>query len=198
MTPPARGTARQKLLDAGEAVVLERGYVAASVDAICERAGVTKGSFFHHFPTKEALGRELVLAFSARQGGQFAEACDGIDDPLDRIYCMVDLASGAADDPRMKGCLVGTVAQEVAETHPELREVCDQCFSGFAEHMGALFQAAKERECPAADFDASGLGRHFLSVVQGAMLLFRTTQDRSVIKTSLAHFRTYLKGLYGR
>lgn len=198
MTQAAKTSAREKLLDAGEAVVLERGYVAASVDAICERAGVTKGSFFHHFPTKDALGRELVQRFAAKQGAQFGEACGAIEDPLDRIYCMVDVAASAADDPNMKGCLVGTVAQEVAETHPELRAVCDGCFSGFAERLGQDFVAAKANECPDADFDAEGLGRHFLSVVQGALLLFRTTKDASVIKTSVAHFRSYLKGLYGR
>jgi TetR/AcrR family transcriptional repressor of nem operon len=49
-------TARDKLLDAARDEIRKRGYAATSVDALCAAAGVTKGAFFHHFPSKGALG----------------------------------------------------------------------------------------------------------------------------------------------
>ena len=47
--------ARQKLLDASLALIREKGYASTTVDELCARAGVAKGSFFHHFKDKEAL-----------------------------------------------------------------------------------------------------------------------------------------------
>ena len=46
-----------KLLDAMISVVRAKGYNATRVEDVCEAAGLTKGSFFHHFKSKE----ELVL-----------------------------------------------------------------------------------------------------------------------------------------
>jgi len=49
---------RQKFIDAATALIREKGYAGTSVDDICARAGLRKGSFFHHFKSKE----ELLLA----------------------------------------------------------------------------------------------------------------------------------------
>jgi AcrR family transcriptional regulator len=45
----------RKLLDAATDSLIELGYANASVQAICERAGVSQGGLFRHFPTREAL-----------------------------------------------------------------------------------------------------------------------------------------------
>jgi AcrR family transcriptional regulator len=47
--------ARQKLLDATLALIRKKGYSSTSVDELCAQAGVTKGAFFHHFKSKDAL-----------------------------------------------------------------------------------------------------------------------------------------------
>ena len=57
------GGARSKLLDAAISVIREKGYAATSVDELCARAGVTKGAFFHHFPTKDSLAVAAAKAF---------------------------------------------------------------------------------------------------------------------------------------
>ena len=53
-------TAKDKLLDAGEALLLVDGYSQTSVEAVCDRAGVTKGSLYHYFKTKEDLGLAVL------------------------------------------------------------------------------------------------------------------------------------------
>lgn len=178
--------------------MLAVGYEAATVEQICAAAGVTKGSFFHYFSSKEELGKVLLERFAARQQGQFAAACGALEDPLERIYAMVDLAIAAAGNPQMKGCLLGTVAQEIHESHPELVQVCKLSFEGFARGMGQDFLAAKERCAPQANFDAASLATYFLSIVQGSLLLLRSNGDREQMALNLGHFRSYLRSLYGR
>src|SRR5688500_20354331 len=51
---------RERILDAAQALILDHGYGATTVDAVVTRAGITKGAFFHHFGSKAALARALV------------------------------------------------------------------------------------------------------------------------------------------
>lgn len=188
----------ERLLDAAEELMLSRGFVAATVDGICSAAGLTKGSFFHYFPSKEDLGKVLLERFAKRQQARFLEACAAVEDPLQQVYRVVDCAIEGARDPHMKGCLIGTFAQEISETHPELREVCKVSFEGFAEWLSRVLVAAKKRHCPRAKFDAASLGDYFLSIAQGSLLLVRTSGDRARMERNLVHFRDYLRILFGR
>lgn len=60
VTSRRREATRQKLLDAAAQVFAEVGLDAASVEAICERAGFTRGAFYSNFETKDELFLELV------------------------------------------------------------------------------------------------------------------------------------------
>ena len=53
---PERGNARIRLLEAARDVIRAKGFAATSVDDLCRAADVTKGAFFHHFGSKDALG----------------------------------------------------------------------------------------------------------------------------------------------
>ena len=189
---------RTKLLDAAEELMLSRGYVAASVDGICAAAGATKGSFFHHFKSKEELGKVLLTRFAERQSSAFREACADLEDPLERVLRGIERAIDAARDPGMRGCLVGTLAQEISETHPELRDVCRTCFAEFVENVGRDLVAAKAQRGPDADFDAEGLATYFLAVAQGSMLLVRATGDRDAMARNLEHLGAHVRSLFER
>ena len=132
--------AREKLLVAGTDLFRRHGFVATSVDQICTEAGVTKGAFFHHFDTKEALAEACLAAWDERFKAMFAAApFQSIDDPLERLLTAIDFFVAVFSNPQMhKSCLAGTTVQEVAETHPVLRDAAQACF------------ASGEREIPVA------------------------------------------------
>ncbi|MFT5182043.1 MAG: TetR/AcrR family transcriptional repressor of nem operon, partial [Alphaproteobacteria bacterium] len=68
------GTAtRNKILDTAEAMILDQGFSATSIDKLVAQAGVTKGSFFHHFDNKAALAHTLVERYAHNDLGLFAE-----------------------------------------------------------------------------------------------------------------------------
>lgn len=189
---------RTRLLDAAEDVMLAKGYVAASVEEICTAAGVTKGSFFHYFKNKEALGKVLLERFSKRQEDRFIEACGNLEDPLERVYCVIDCGIESSRDPDTRGCLVGTFAQEIHETHPGLRQVCQASFEKFTGGIARDLVLARDLHAPDASFDPESLGSFLLSTIQGSLLLVKTTGDRAAMTASLIHLREYLKSLYGR
>jgi len=57
---PRAEETRTRILDAAAAGFAERGYDGTSVAEICDRAGVSKGAFYHHFPSKQDLFLELL------------------------------------------------------------------------------------------------------------------------------------------
>ena len=77
-----RVNAKQKLLDAAFALIRERGFSATTVDALCERAGVTKGAFFHHFKSKDELGVAAAEHSSAVTGAPGSQPCSDNFIPL--------------------------------------------------------------------------------------------------------------------
>ena len=103
--------ARQKLLNAAFSVIRTKGYTATTVDDLCETAGVAKGSFFHHFKSKEALAVAAADYWSEITGALFAAApYHNHADPLDRVLGYIDfrkaLLTGKVPEYT---CLVGTM-----------------------------------------------------------------------------------------
>ena len=57
---------RERILKAAEESFARDGYDATGVAGICEQAGVTKGAFYHHFPSKQALFLALLQGWLSR------------------------------------------------------------------------------------------------------------------------------------
>lgn len=84
---------RSRILEAAVECFARRGYDRAGVAEICHRAGVTKGGFYHHFPSKQALFLELMDRWLARLDAQLASAQAGADTFPDKLVRMAGMAS---------------------------------------------------------------------------------------------------------
>ena len=90
-TAPAHHESKAKLLDAALQVIRAKGYSATTIDDICYAAGLTKGSFFHHFRSKQDLALAATTHFSQMAGGLFAAAAyQNLPDPVDRLLGYID------------------------------------------------------------------------------------------------------------
>jgi AcrR family transcriptional regulator len=63
--PRAYPSAKGKILEAATRVILRDGPRGLSIDAVLQESGVSKGGFFHHFPTKEALLSALLAQLAS-------------------------------------------------------------------------------------------------------------------------------------
>src|SRR5512146_2006215 len=123
---PARGDARTALLDAALTLVRRQGWAATSIDQLCRSAGVTKGAFFHHFVSKEALGVAAARHWGSVTSDLFARAdYHQIADPLDRILAYLDLRAALAQGPLEQiTCFAGTTVQETFASSDPIRAAC--------------------------------------------------------------------------
>src|ERR1700748_498208 len=100
---------RGKLLEAVTSSVREKGYAATSVGEICARAGVSKGAFFHHFPSKEALAVSAADRWPEMSDAFFASApYHKLKDPLERVLGYIDFRRSLLRGPISEfTCLAG-------------------------------------------------------------------------------------------
>lgn len=191
--------ARQKLLDAALSLIRTKGYAATTVDDLCAAAGVTKGAFFHHFASKEALAVAAAEHWSEATGALFAAApYHRPADPLQRILGYIDFRKKllAGKVPEFT-CLVGTMVQEVYDSSPAIRRACDASISGHAATLEPDIAEAMARYGIRGDWTARSLALHTQAVLQGAFILAKAKGNAAVAADSIDHLRRYLVQLFG-
>ena len=120
--------ARQRLLDAANELTGRLGYNAVTVDAICEHAGVKKGSFYHYFEPKAALGEAAIADWWETKSRPRLETCFAATvPPLERLERYLDSlyhsqVERKRNGEQVLGCLGFSVAMEGAGVD---REVID-------------------------------------------------------------------------
>ncbi len=192
---PAPVTARDKLLEAAVKLVRTSGYAATSVDDLCREAGVTKGAFFHHFPTKEALGVAAAEYWSASTSGFFAAApYHHHADPVDRVLGYIDFRIALIGGPvEAFSCVAGTMVQEAFRSSAAIRVACEaSIMANCAALEGDIAQAMAQRGVTGTS--AASLARHVQAVIQGSFVLAKTQEPDAaaeLAREQLGHLRRY-------
>ncbi len=195
----ASHTSRSKVLDAALQVIRTKGYAATTVDDICAAAGVTKGSFFHHFKSKEDMALVAVEHWNGSTGGLFERApFQQLPDPRDRVLGYIDfrkeILRGNAPD---FSCLLGTLVQETFETHPRIRDACNAGITRHAQTVGRDIAAAKALYAPDAAWDPQVLALFTQAALQGAFILAKAQGSAGIVAQCIDHLRQHVANLLG-
>lgn len=192
--------AKTKLLDAALKVVRTKGYAAARIEDICTEAGVTKGSFFHHFTSKEDLGLAATAHWDAFTTNFFANApYHQPGDPLDRLLAYVDFRKAilTGDLPDFT-CFAGTVVQEAYRTHPDVSGACARNILAHAKTLEADIDAAVRKYRVRGKWTAESLALHIQAVIHGGFVLAKATGNAATAAQALDHLRQYLEQMFSR
>ena len=199
-SPPQTHPSRLKLLNAALHSIRSKGYAATTVDDICREAGVTKGSFFHHFKTKDDLALAAIEYWETMTGGLFASApYHQAADPVDRLLGYVDFRSMILTGELANyTCLLGTLVQETYETHPHLRNACQRALTTHNDVLTADVRAAKDLYAPEASWTPESVGTFIQAVLQGSFIFAKARQSAEVAVENIDHLRRYLQMLFPR
>jgi TetR/AcrR family transcriptional regulator, transcriptional repressor for nem operon len=196
----ARHESKTRLLDAALRVIRAKGYSATRVEDVCEAAGLTKGSFFHHFDSKEELALAAVDYWSEGTSAVFdAAPYHARADALERLLAYVDLRKamlrGELSDFT---CLAGTMVQEVYDTHPAIRQACSRSISGHAETLELDIAEAMRRYGVTGQWTARSLALYIQAVLQGSFILAKAKRGPEVAAECVDHLRRYIEMLFQR
>lgn len=196
----AQHISKTKILDAALHVIRAKGYSATTIDDVCRAAGLTKGSFFHHFKTKDELALAAASHFGLMAANLFAQApYRSLPDPLDRLLAYVDFRKAILQGnlPDFT-CLLGTMVQETYETHPAIREACNIEISAHAADVAKDIEEAKRLYSPDASWTPDSVALYTQAVLQGAFILAKAKNGPEVAGDCLDHLRRYLELLFNQ
>jgi TetR/AcrR family transcriptional repressor of nem operon len=186
---------KARILDAALRVIRTKGYSATTIDDVCATAGLTKGSFFHHFKSKDELALAATAHFAAMADGLFAAApYRTLSDPRDRVIGYVKFRKSilTGDLPEFT-CLLGTLVQEAYETHPAIREACDKYISAHAALVEADIAAAKRIYAPKAKWSPASLALFTQAALQGAFILAKAKHGPQIAAECIDHLQRYIE-----
>ena len=187
-----------KLLEGALSVIRARGYSAARVEDICAAAGVTKGSFFYHFNSKEDLALAAAAWWDETTRQVFEQApYVALTDPLERILAYIDFRKTLIrGETHAFTCFAGTMVQDVFDTHPAIRDACRSSIFGHAGTLEADIEAAMRLRVPDGHWTARSLALHMQAVVQGAFVLAKAEHGPDAALACIDHLRRYVELLF--
>ncbi|MGF7007271.1 TetR/AcrR family transcriptional regulator [Aminobacter sp. BE322] len=178
MKTPEKPT-RERIVDAASKLFYGEGIRAVSVDAVAERAGLTKRTLYYHFQSKDELiaayleGRDQPnLALFQRW---FTESQGGLAEKVEAIF--LNLAR-AARHPKWKGCGFLRTAAELADMpgHPAIK-------TGIA-HKKRVEAWLREVFAEAGAAEPEILARQVVLLLDGAFAVVLLNRDASYMETA--------------
>jgi TetR/AcrR family transcriptional regulator, transcriptional repressor for nem operon len=189
-------TARERILEAATALLLDRGYGATSIDEICRAASVTKGGLFYHFDSKETLVSAAVERFFARlvAAGEAARS-----QPDSGAFAALDAYVEALpiliEGPELtQGCLLGAMAVQTTESHPAVWSAARGALAEWRGGLESLIDAAAAER--SLSVDSAELADGLLAAVEGGLVLDRSGVSSGAAVAAVSHFRRYLSYVF--
>lgn len=190
---------RDKLIDAAIELILARGFSSTTVDEICARAGVAKGSFYYAFSSKEELGVAALDAFDA--GHQVAFASSGFleePDPETRLFVLLDHIISEAKSLFENGCLLGNLSLDTSEDLPLIHKRLSELFEHNIVNFETLIAPCLEKVVGESVPTARQLSEKLAAQIEGALVLSRGTGDWDYLPRLLTLYRDELRTLIRR
>jgi len=194
---------RQRILDAAQANVMERGFASTSVDAIQEAAGISRGTFFYHFPSKDDLARALILRHSENDREMtdsfMARAERLSSDPLQQVLLFLAFHEELFGEVTMAdpGCLFASYSYEAGLFDDETHAIIEGSIEHFRSVLASRLEAAVARHPPKFAVDPGVLADLAYGVMQGGFILSRVRGDLGVMCEHIRQFRRYIELLFG-
>lgn len=180
---------KERLLDVGLVLLLEHGYHGLGVQALLEAAHTPKGSFYHHFSSKEDFALQVIDRYM-RGVHLLLDEClsDAGRPPLDRIRRFFELVAESYEKEGYMGCLLGGLGQELSGASDVFRKKIEDCFGQIAARTAKSLEEARRR----GEIPASSNTRRMASLLvdcwEGAALRSRLRGDRAPLNAMLDFF----------
>jgi AcrR family transcriptional regulator len=188
---------RDRLLAAASRLFWEKGYATTSVADIAQAAGARTGSLYHFFPTKQDL---LVAVLEQYRDGihemLLEPAWQGVADPIERVFALLArYRQRLVDTDCFYGCPIGSLALELHEPDPPVREKLAANFDAWTGAVEACLTAAADRLPP--DVDRRELAQFVLSTMEGGVMQSRTHRTLDAFDAGVRRLRDYFDRLEG-
>ncbi len=185
---------KQRLLELGLPLLLKHGYSDLGVATLLERAGVPKGSFYHHFSSKEDFGLQAIDFYMQNVHVALEAAfSDHRREPLDQIRRFFELVADGYEGDGYLGCLLGGLGQELSGISPAFRSKVEECFNVIAGAFTTALERADARGELREGIEPRELADLLVNCWEGAALRSRLRRSRSPLGQMLDFYFVAVK-----
>jgi len=182
------------LLEAGFREVYERGFQSADLDAVLERAGVTKGALYYHFQNKEALGyaivEEIVAGMTRKKWVLPLQSGNAIDTLIQIVQ------STGTEAPEMRGgCPFNNLAQEMSPLDEGFRRRLAKILTDWRGAMADAFRRGQAEGTVRKNIDPEDEATFVIAVYEGYISLAKNSQDARLLKSGKKRMIRYIDSL---
>src|SRR5436305_3595492 len=177
---------KERLTDAAMDLIWHNSYGTTSVDAICERAGATKGSFYYFFKSKSELAAAALEADWNKKKAEMDSIFSATVPPLERLDRYFDFVHDRLAEVQKKcgsilGCPLLSVGSEVSTQDQVVREAIDRIIDHKVSYfISAVRDAAAQGLIEARDPEAKA--RALFACYQGTMTQARIQNDVDLLR----------------
>lgn len=179
MTTQAGLSHKERLLRSGIELFYANGYNGTAVDGLLADATVPKGSFYHHFGSKQAFGFAVLDQYDATQARVLDRWVQRTDLTVpERLagYHEEFISRFVASDWR-RACLVGKLSNELSASSEEYRTRLAASFAAWKLQIANMLEDGQSRGEVRSDEPASGMADAVLAMIQGAFVTALVLHD---------------------
>jgi TetR/AcrR family transcriptional repressor of nem operon len=186
---------RRRIVEAAMELFWLKGFGSTSIADILSRSQVNSGSLYYFFPGKQDVLVAVLEAYRDGIGAMLLEpAWAGVDDPVERIFALLGSYRRALlETDCTYGCPIGSLALELHEPDPPVRQLMAANFTAWVEAVEAQLRLAADRFSTSTDF--RGLAELVLNVMEGGVMQARTFRDIAHFDRAVAQLRAHFDAL---
>ena len=175
---------KDKLLDQGVTLFLEKGYHATGLQEILDTIQLPKGSFYTYFNSKEAFAAEaiahyiepFIVRLSAHLADQEADGLAAL-----RAYYL-ELVGEVEQSGFKGGCLLGNLMGEIGDTSPLCQRALLDAVERYSNLQKSLLERGQRQGTVRLDRSAKSMADLILNGWQGALLRMKVQQSVEPLK----------------
>lgn len=182
---------RDRIVMAAMELFWEKGYGSTSISDILKKAGANSGSLYHFFPAKQDVLTAVLDTYHQGIRPMLLDpAWEGVDDPLERVFVLLDrYRRFLIETDYFYGCPIGSLALELHEPDPAIRERLVANFSAWTAAIEECLNQASDRLPP--DADRKALAQFVLTTMEGGVMQARTYRSLDAFDASVGQLRQY-------
>ncbi|SCB19836.1 TetR/AcrR family transcriptional regulator [Cupriavidus alkaliphilus] len=182
-------TTRDRIVAEADKLFYERGFEHTSFADIADAVGISRGNFYHHFKSKDAILDAVIDARAARTR-QMLERWDAASSsPLGRIRSFIRIVVTNQASIMRHGCPVGTLCTELAKVGHPAQPQASQLFTLFRTWLRRQFTLLGRKA------DADALAMHVLAFSQGVAVLAHAFHDKRFVQQEVERMCAWLDGI---
>jgi TetR/AcrR family transcriptional repressor of nem operon len=193
---------RDRILDAAETAILEKGFSATCIDELVAAVSITKNGFFYHFKDKSELAKALLVRYVEREDTLFNDLfrrADELDeDPLHGFLVGLKMLSEVmADLPTgHRGCLVAAYCYQGRLFDKDVRHLYTAAMLGWRRRFRERLDAIAARYPPRIAVDLDHLADMLSAIAEGGIIVSKVIGDKRALSQQLMLYRDFIRAVF--